>query len=362
MPAYFIVQSTIKDEAQYQKYVQAVVPFIASFGGKLVARRAKVEVLEGEHDGRPVVMFEFPNMEAIRAFWDSSTRSHRRPGRIQSGSTAPTRPHPFWPHVAQSVCLPASSAGLMAYDLATTPSTGLRVQACGDCHLLNFGLFATPERNLVFDINDFDETLPAPWEWDVKRLAVSFAVAARDSGHTDNDARAAAIECVRAYREHLRDDSKKSPLDVWYERLDMQTLIEQAPDAQAKKRRQEIAAKAQKRIGEYLFPKISTSEGGRPHLVDQPPLLFHRSEKAAEGVFREALEGYRRSMLPSVKSSVRSLPPAGLCGEGRRHWQCGDPLLCRIVFLCGSPSPLAAIQGGRPLGARTVCGQERLCK
>ena len=79
------------------------------------------------------------------------------------------------------------SAGLMAHDLATIPSTGLRVQACGDCHLSNFGLFATPERNLVFDINDFDETLPAPWEWDVKRLAASFAVAARDNGHSDKE-------------------------------------------------------------------------------------------------------------------------------------------------------------------------------
>ena len=112
------------------------------------------------------------------------------------------------------------SAGLMAYDLATHPSTGLRVQACGDCHLMNFGLFATPERNLIFDINDFDETLPAPWEWDLKRLAVSFVVAARDNRHSDKDGRAAAIECVRAYREHLRDCSKRSPLDVWYERLD----------------------------------------------------------------------------------------------------------------------------------------------
>ena len=90
------------------------------------------------------------------------------------------------------------SAGLMAHDLATTPGTGLRVQACGDCHLMNFGLFATPERNLIFDINDFDETLPAPWEWDVKRLAISFAVASRDAGHSDSQARDAASECVRA--------------------------------------------------------------------------------------------------------------------------------------------------------------------
>ena len=123
------------------------------------------------------------------------------------------------------------SAGLMASDLATTPTTGLRVQACGDCHLLNFGLFATPERNLIFDINDFDETLPAPWEWDVKRLAVSFAVAIRDIKLSEKQAQAAAIECVRAYRERLRECSKMSPLDVWYDRLDAQTIIDMAPDS-----------------------------------------------------------------------------------------------------------------------------------
>ena len=114
------------------------------------------------------------------------------------------------------------SAGLMAHDLAMTPTTKLRVQACGDCHLMNFGLFATPERNLVFDINDFDETLPAPWEWDVKRLAISFAVASRAAGHSDSQARDAASECVRAYREHLRAFSKMSPIQVWYDRVDEQ--------------------------------------------------------------------------------------------------------------------------------------------
>jgi hypothetical protein len=88
------------------------------------------------------------------------------------------------------------SAGLMAHDLATIPTTGIEVQACGDCHLMNFGLFATPERNLIFDINDFDETLPGPWEWDVKRLAISFTVAARDNRLSDKDARAIAAKCV----------------------------------------------------------------------------------------------------------------------------------------------------------------------
>lgn len=188
------------------------------------------------------------------------------------------------------------SAGLMAHDLATTPVTGLRVQACGDCHLLNFGLFATPERNLIFDINDFDETLPAPWEWDVKRLAVSFAVAARDNRYSDKDARDAAIECIRAYRENLREYSKKSPLEVWYDRLDIQTLIEKAPDEEVRRRREEIGEQARQRIGEYLFPKISAEVGGRRRLIDQPPILFHVDKEENDEVVREALEEYRLSL------------------------------------------------------------------
>jgi uncharacterized protein (DUF2252 family) len=188
------------------------------------------------------------------------------------------------------------SAGLMAYDLSTLPSTGLRVQSCGDCHLLNFGMFATPERNLVFDLNDFDETLPAPWEWDVKRLSASIAVAARDNNCSDEAARGAAIACARAYREHLRECSKKSPLDLWYERIDVQTIIEQAPDAKARNLREEMAAKAKQRIGEYLVPKLTTAQNGRRRLVDQPPVLFHVAEGDVDERYREALEGYRLSL------------------------------------------------------------------
>jgi uncharacterized protein (DUF2252 family) len=193
------------------------------------------------------------------------------------------------------------SAGLMACDLATTPNTGPRVQACGDCHLLNFGMFATPERNLAFDINDFDETLPAPWEWDVKRLGASFAVAARDRRFSDDDARGAAVTCARAYREHLRECSKKSPLEVWYERLDVQSLIDKAPDAEARKARQEMAAKAQQRIGEYLVPRLTTTAGEQHRLVDQPPVLFHVAEVDAEERFREGLDDYRLSLPDSVR-------------------------------------------------------------
>lgn len=188
------------------------------------------------------------------------------------------------------------SAALMAYDLANTPTTGMRVQACGDCHLLNFGLFATPERHLIFDLNDFDETLPAPWEWDVKRLAVSFVVAARDIKLGTKDSRAAAVECVRAYRERLRTLSKMSPLDVWYDRLDAQTIIDMAPNAKLKKRRQQLVSQAQQRIGDYLYPKITGEVGGRRRLVDEPPIMFHVSTKGFERVVRDALIGYRSSL------------------------------------------------------------------
>jgi len=188
------------------------------------------------------------------------------------------------------------SAALMAYDLSSLPHTGVHVQACGDCHLLNFGLFATPERNLVFDINDFDETLPAPWEWDVKRLAASFVIASRDQGLSDREGRAAVEACMRVYREHLREFSDMSPLEVWYSKLDMQTIIAMSPDAETRKRRKQIAAKARERTIDYVFPKIVKQVAGQYRFVDQPPVLYHLSEPDAESRFREGLQDYRLSL------------------------------------------------------------------
>lgn len=190
------------------------------------------------------------------------------------------------------------SAGLMAHDLSKTPNTGLRVQACGDCHLLNFGLFATPERNLIFDINDFDETLPAPWEWDIKRLAASFVVAARDARLSDNDAKAIAAECARSYREHLRKYSKMSPLEAWYDHLDSDMLIEMAPDEKLRKRREQIVEKARQRVGDQLVAKIAAPVGGRHRLIDQPPLLFHvqGDEDEHQQRIHDAIEAYRQSL------------------------------------------------------------------
>jgi uncharacterized protein (DUF2252 family) len=188
------------------------------------------------------------------------------------------------------------SAGLMAYDLSHTPHTGLRVQACGDCHLLNFGLFATPERRLVFDINDFDETLPAPWEWDLKRLVVSTVIAGRDQGLSEDDCHEAALCCARSYREHLRELSEMSPLDVWYASLDVESIIESAPNDKARSRRRGLAERARQRIGENLFPKIATLVGGSHRLIDQPPVLVHVAEHDAEERFREGLSAYRQTL------------------------------------------------------------------
>ena len=263
------------------------------------------------------------------------------------------------------------SAGLMAYDLSSTPGTGLRVQACGDCHLLNFGLFATPERNLVFDMNDFDETLPAPWEWDLKRLVASFAVAARDSRCTDKEARGAAVACIGAYREHLHECSKKNPLEIWYERLDWQTVIDQTPDAKLKKAREDLAVKARQRIGEYLFPKLAAPVGGHHRLVDQPPVLFHLAEKGVDNRFREGLAIYRLSLpddrrilfdryrLEDFAVKVVGIGSVGTrCLVGLFFSPEGHPLLLQFKEACPSVlAPYAGKSAYENQGQRVVVGQ-----
>ncbi|WP_256588987.1 DUF2252 domain-containing protein [Pseudomonas sp. BBP2017] len=263
------------------------------------------------------------------------------------------------------------SAGLMAHDLATTPNTGIQVQACGDCHLLNFGLFATPERNLIFDINDFDETLPAPWEWDIKRLAISFVVAARDNRLSDKEARAIAVECVRAYREQLREFSKQSPLAVWYDRLDAQTIIDMAPNAKVKKNREQVIAKAKIRVGDYLYPTISSEVAGRRRLIDQPPILFHVDEKGFEqnvhmtlNAYRLSLPDERRTLFDRYRLEDIAIKAVGIgsvgtyCFVGLFFSAENHPLLLQIKEAC--PSVLAPYAGKsvyKNQGQRVVTGQ-----
>jgi uncharacterized protein (DUF2252 family) len=168
------------------------------------------------------------------------------------------------------------TAALQAYDLAKTPASGIIVQACGDCHLMNFGGFATPERNLVFDINDFDETLPAPFEWDVKRLAASFVVAARWRGFRSGQAREIAVESVAAYRESMRKRAGTGVLEAWYSRItfdDLRALF--GNDAEINRRIDKKAAEAQKRTNENVANKLIVPSKGLPRIADQPPLIYH---------------------------------------------------------------------------------------
>ena len=147
--------------------------------------------------------------------------------------------------------------------------TGLRVQACGDCHLLNFGAFATPERRLVFDINDLDETLPAPWEWDVKRLAASFVLACRNNGFSQGDARDAVLACVRSYRERMAEYSDMPVLEVWYASIDVEKAIATIKDKEASRRGQKrIAAARARSVLEHDFPKLAAGAGHAPTIKD----------------------------------------------------------------------------------------------
>jgi uncharacterized protein (DUF2252 family) len=188
----------------------------------------------------------------------------------------------------------------MAADLAGTPVSGLRVQACGDCHLLNFGAYATPERRLVFDINDLDETLPAPWEWDVKRLAASFVLACRNNGFSQRDARDAVLACVRTYRERMAEYSDMPALEVWYASIDVDKLAATIEDQEAGGRVVKRMSGARARsVLEKDFPKLAAGTGQAPTIKDNPPLIYHLSGKGNEDLLarsREAFAGYRESL------------------------------------------------------------------
>ena len=160
------------------------------------------------------------------------------------------------------------AAGVMAADLTRIPTTGLKVQACGDCHLLNFGGFATPERSVIFDINDFDETSPAPWEWDVKRLVASIVLAARSNGLSDSHGRDCAVSCARKYREHMLEFSKMNPLQVWYTETRATDFIESLPKALQKSVRKRIDKTAAHSGSEFDFPKLAGSVGGQVRITD----------------------------------------------------------------------------------------------
>ena len=202
------------------------------------------------------------------------------------------------------------AAALMAADLATTPTSGIRVQACGDAHLMNFGGFATPERNIIFDINDLDETLPAPWEWDLKRLAASVVIAAQFLRLSESEAARAARDLAREYRERMSDYAAMRVLDVWYDRIDLQRYQDRSADPEVmdevRKRVDERIAEAQrKNVPDHLYPKLAELQGESHRIKDEPPLIFHPDESIAPAVrsgFAEPLARYRQSLPEHVRT------------------------------------------------------------
>jgi uncharacterized protein (DUF2252 family) len=175
------------------------------------------------------------------------------------------------------------TAILQAHDLQGTPTAGITVQCCGDCHLMNFGGFATPERTMIFDINDLDETLPGPFEWDLKRLATSFVLAARWLGCKKADVKRAAQTAVTAYREAQARHAEMSVLETWYSMVRIDDILKEvAGNIAMEKTIKKDVAKARQNTSDHVFHKITAVVDGKPRIADEPPLLFHGSESQSE--------------------------------------------------------------------------------
>jgi uncharacterized protein (DUF2252 family) len=242
------------------------------------------------------------------------------------------------------------AAALMAGDLAASPRSGLRAQLCGDAHLSNFGAFAAPDRRLVFSVNDFDESLPGPFEWDVKRLVASFAVAGRDRGFDAKQRHAVNLAAGRSYREAMREFAGMRALDLWYARIDVEDLAKQwAGQATAKQRKrfERNMAKARAKDSVRAFDRLTHLVDGHPRIVSDPPLIVPieelvSPEQRAEledalrkliRSYRRTLAGDRRHLLERFRYMHTARKVVGVGSVGTRAWivlmlgnDDGDPL------------------------------------
>jgi uncharacterized protein (DUF2252 family) len=263
----------------------------------------------------------------------------------------------------------------MAWDLSKTPVTGIRVQACGDCHASNFCGFASPERRLLFDTNDFDETLQAPWEWDVKRLAASIVLASRELGMSDKRCGDAVLAMARSYRKHMREYAYMRALEVWYSHMDAEVFVEEAKAAASKKRWEQAEEKARHQTAEHIFPEIADVINGRTRIVDHPPLVYHPQEsdsmrKHVTHMFheyRETLPEGRRMILDRYHIIDVAWKVVGVGSVGTR---CAiallmagehDPMLLQFKQAFGSVlDPYAGKSPYSNHGERVVTGQRML--
>ena len=229
------------------------------------------------------------------------------------------------------------AAVIMAADLSRTPNSGIQAQLCGDMHMANFGMFATPERNHVLDVTDFDETLPGPWEWDLKRLATSFEIAGRADGFTPASRHAILHELVRSYRTAMIDFAAQGNLDVWYARLDIDTAMaeyQKRLPRQELKRKRKAVRKALTRDSEHAFERLTRVAGTELRIASSPPLVVpmdelygpvqrKRFEAAVRGMFRwyrASLPGNRRALLEQYRVVDIARKAVGVGSVGTRCW------------------------------------------
>jgi uncharacterized protein (DUF2252 family) len=273
------------------------------------------------------------------------------------------------------------AAAVMAADLARTPVSGMRVQVCGDAHLSNFGVFAAPDRRLVFDLNDFDESLPGPWEWDIKRLAASFAIAARENGLRRKDRGEVLLTVTRTYREAMRDLASQRNIEVWYARLDVEAAMGEVEDEDPKvlKRVRKGIAKARMKDSLRALEKLTETVDGELRFRSEPPLLVPAEELSPAGdgrdlreallevldAYRETLPGDRQHLLEGYEFQRIARKVVGVGSVGTRAWVVlltgtgeSDPLFLQAKEAEASVlEPYAGPSRFRNHGRRVVEGQ-----
>jgi uncharacterized protein (DUF2252 family) len=273
------------------------------------------------------------------------------------------------------------AAAIMASDLAATPRSGFTVQCCGDAHLSNFGLFGSPERRLIFDVNDFDETLPGPWEWDVKRLSASIVVAGRERGYSARERERSVLATVAEYRRLMVQLAGARDIDVWYTSVDIDTLgpaLAAQVDAGLRKRAGELAAKARTRDSMDALSKLTRTVDGTPRIISRPPLIVSLDDLAAGareetlallrgivGHYRSTLQDDRRVLLDGYELSDFARKVVGVGSVGTQAWIAlllgrddRDPLFLQIKE--AQPSVYEALLGASAYpnaGQRVVEGQ-----
>jgi len=267
------------------------------------------------------------------------------------------------------------SAAIMARDLSAQSATGLDIQICGDCHLLNFGGFATPERKIIFDINDFDETIAGPWEWDLKRLAASIVIAARDKGFSKRKGRKLARYAVDRYTSAIRKCAGMSALQLWYADIAFDDMVQSAKDPLLKKSEQKKLEREMNRTPhEREFSKMTVEKNGLVQIADNPPLLYHLDKRHQAAFMRratEALELYKQTLsedrqallenytLKDVAMKVVGVGSVGTyCGIFLLVSETGNPLF--LQFKQAYPSvcePYVKTKPDGNHGRRVVTGQ-----